>query len=72
MDLDRYQFEDETQPRWFVAHSHSTGSSMDGTRQHSWRAVRLRRYIRSDIATYDSEAEAVAVARDLTERNVQP
>jgi hypothetical protein len=74
MDLDNYIFPEEGRPRWFVAHSHSTGSSWDGTRRHSYRAVQLTRAVRAANVgrLYESRADAEAAAAEATERNDEP
>lgn len=73
--MDReYIFPDPTRPQWYVVHSHSTGSSWDGTRAHSWRAVQLNRVARSANVPrlYDSREDAEQVATEMTLANVEP
>lgn len=67
-----YRFPDPLRPQWFVCCSHSTGSSMDGTRKHYWAAVRFTHAIRYDTTVFDSEEQARKVADLFTADNVQP
>ena len=68
-DFDRYyQFADPKSPRWFLERHDSTGSSIQGDRRNYYRVEKLIRYIRANITTYASEAEACRVAAIINER----
>lgn len=69
--LSHLQFPVKGEPKWWVRHAYSTGSTSMGTSRHVWEAVLFRRALSAHVLTY-SKAEAEAIAADMTERNVEP
>lgn len=56
-----------------IYNSHSTGSSMDGTRRHHWRARSFQGgYSRNVGEKYKTEEAAWKAADDYTLRSVEP
>jgi hypothetical protein len=70
--LDRHRFPTEGVTEYIVIHSHSTGSSMDGTRQHSWRVQELTHHVRWDTKIYASLDEALADCDRRNKNNIEP
>lgn len=56
---------------YVVVHSHSTGSSWDGTRRHNWRAMKWNGH-GCPQRTYPTLEEASATADEMTEQNTEP